>query len=190
MIIEVADHKPILRASEDGGGIIMKEDKKRSLMSEICGSNNKKTSLISKVSIRFTFSGSVASTRISPLQAETYSPVGYQFFPERLTGTIGKGLSGNIIRVVSRRCKIERRFFLCKPMEKNISFGKRKSDFLIKIINYLYISSFNPFTLSSARYSSNSISRSIIPFGVNSIIRLATVCIKVWSWLVNKTMPL
>ncbi len=56
--------------------------------------------------------------------------------------------------------------------------------------NSPYISSRSAFTLSSSRYSSKVIRRSIMPLGVSSIIRLATVSIKVWSWLVSSTTPL
>src|SRR5262249_1575668 len=54
---------------------------------------------------------------------------------------------------------------------------------------YLYISSLKYFTLSSSIYSSNVIKRSIAPFGVSSITRFATVCMKVWSCEVISTMP-
>lgn len=52
-----------------------------------------------------------------------------------------------------------------------------------------YISSLSCFTRSSSRYSSKVLNRSIMPLGVSSITLLATVCIKVWSWLVSNTMP-
>ena len=44
-----------------------------------------------------------------------------------------------------------------------------------------YSSSRSCFTRASSRYSSNDIRRSMIPPGVSSITRLATVCRKVWS---------